>query len=79
MRNKVKRKLRKYGMPRDAAKLFANNYKDKLVKYGSIQGLGQYIKSSRNNEVKEENIDTDNKISIRDSFNLINTNKPSTV
>ncbi|MBN1327986.1 MAG: hypothetical protein JXA54_00810 [Candidatus Heimdallarchaeota archaeon] len=62
-------------MPQDAAKIFANEYKNKLSHYGSFRGLLKIIKSIKSNEVKEDKIDDDNKTTKKDPLYLIDMNK----
>ncbi len=79
LKNKVKRKLRRYGMPREAAKVFANEYKAKLTKYGSVKGLRQMLGSVRKDEVEEDKLDARTKAPKIVPLYLINSNHPSLV
>ncbi|MCK5297690.1 MAG: hypothetical protein KAJ76_02205 [Candidatus Heimdallarchaeota archaeon] len=59
MKNKVKRKMIRTGMPRKKAKIYAKRYQSFLAGYGSIKGIFKFTRKARlaTKKEKEENND----------------------
>ena len=59
IKNKVKRKMIRIGMPRKKAKIYAKKYQSFLAGYGSIKGIFRITRKARNatKKEKEENND----------------------
>jgi galactitol-specific phosphotransferase system IIB component len=56
IKNKVQRKLKKYGLPKEMAQIQAKKYKTMLKDYGSLRGLWSFsreIKKKSDNQNEE--------------------------
>ncbi|HUU78293.1 MAG TPA: hypothetical protein VMX55_08095 [candidate division Zixibacteria bacterium] len=61
LKNRMKRKMMKEGMPRSAAKKLAQKYNENLLyRYGSVVGLIRTAKIVRNIEKNEMEIESEN-------------------
>ncbi|MCK5045743.1 MAG: hypothetical protein KAS22_04135 [Candidatus Heimdallarchaeota archaeon] len=59
IKNKVKRKMIRNGMPRNKARIYAKKYQSFLAGYGSIKGIFKFTRKARQatKKEKEENND----------------------
>lgn len=60
IKNKMKRKMIRNGMPRKQAKIYSKKYKSFLVNYGSMRGIFRITRKTRK-LVKEKKEETNNK------------------
>jgi hypothetical protein len=57
IKNKVQRKLRKYGLPKEMAKIQAKKYKIMLKDYGSLRGLWSFRKEiKKKSDIQNEEL-----------------------
>ncbi|NPE08492.1 MAG: hypothetical protein GNW80_09460 [Asgard group archaeon] len=54
IKNKVKRKMIRTGMPRKKAKIYAKRYQSFLAGYGSIKGILKFTRKARQAAKKEK-------------------------
>ena len=69
IKNKVKRKMIRNGMPRNMAKIYAKKYQSFLAGYGSIKGIYRITKKVRESD-KDKEEKTENKPDVESKNSL---------